>query len=284
MWRIDKALPYILSSLVLIAFGCGGEVQASGGGAVSFSGVFPSAACVRRSCADANASCGFIGDGCGDLVECGGAGIVNTGCPDQESCGGATVNQCSPGVCAPATSCGAKNCGFIGDGCAGNLYCGDCAFPEVCGAVEPNRCGTPSPEPQALDGTMDISRASADEFEVYGRVTLARADRENTLQVAFWLVRPESGKGIDLKTLDAELRQYSPEDVWDLDPQGTMDLDVEETDCHGEGNCLLGITATLHVTSSPVFVGDITLTAKEIWVEASDSGGGCSTSFPIPSK
>ncbi len=89
--------------------------------------------CTPTTCGDEGANCGSIGDGCGDLLNCG-------TCSGYDSCGGGG----EPNVCGcTATTCVAegKDCGAVADGCGDLLDCGTCTDPLVCGAEEPNVCG-----------------------------------------------------------------------------------------------------------------------------------------------
>ncbi len=94
--------------------------------------------CDPRECADVNAECGPIADGCGDLVDCG---------PCEEpgdTCGGGGVpNQCGNDGCVP-TDCAMEDaeCGPIADGCGETIDCGPCEEPETCGGSGvANECG-----------------------------------------------------------------------------------------------------------------------------------------------
>jgi hypothetical protein len=104
-----------------------------------------STSCKPRTCADAGANCGPIGDGCGGILNCG-------TCASPEICGGAGVPSvcgnpyardgaaCAPRSCADLGA----NCGPIGDGCGGLLDCGTCASPYICGGGgTPSVCGNP---------------------------------------------------------------------------------------------------------------------------------------------
>jgi hypothetical protein len=107
--------------------------------------------CCPITCIQAGASCGVIGDGCGEILHCG-------DCPAGETCGGATVpNQCgSPpdAGCVPVT-CRLLNvnCGVVSDRCGGIIQCGTCMFPETCGGGGvPFVCGMAPPLTCAVDG------------------------------------------------------------------------------------------------------------------------------------
>lgn len=94
----------------------------------------PSDACVPRTCAQQNANCGTVDNGCGVQLNCG-------VCSGQQTCGGGgTPNRCG---CAAAT-CGSPGtvCGVI-SACGSTLDCGNtCVAPNWCGgAGVANRCG-----------------------------------------------------------------------------------------------------------------------------------------------
>ena len=59
-------------------------------------------------------------------------GVPKSNGEDVDPC----VRACTPG-----------DCGKIGDGCGDFLDCGDCEDGLVCGALTPNRCDTPPPDP-----------------------------------------------------------------------------------------------------------------------------------------
>lgn len=79
--------------------------------------------CVRRTCAEAGATCGPASNGCGGTIDCG-------VCTAPDICGGGGVpNQCgSGGTCTPHT-CAQEGvqCGLAGDGCGGVVTCAPCA-------------------------------------------------------------------------------------------------------------------------------------------------------------
>ncbi|MFO0679219.1 MAG: hypothetical protein U0169_22010 [Polyangiaceae bacterium] len=103
-----------------------------------------SASCVPRTCAQAQANCGPIGDGCGGLLQCG-------TCTAPESCGGGGVaSRCSEAVrCMPKTCADfpVTACGPLADGCGGLITCGvdgqgGCVAPQSCGgAGVASQCG-----------------------------------------------------------------------------------------------------------------------------------------------
>ncbi len=111
---------------------CGGNVfVAPDGGAVNL--------CTPQTCATLGYDCGQAGDGCGNLLNCGGT------CPGTEYCGGGGPNVCGGNVfvgpdggtvnlCTPKT-CGelGYNCGPAADGCGNLLQCGACLGADTCG-------------------------------------------------------------------------------------------------------------------------------------------------------
>jgi hypothetical protein len=107
------------------------------------SGGHSTGSCKPRTCADADANCGPIGDGCGGLIQCG-------TCTGSEACGGGG----KPSKCGGATNCvpltGANDgsgacagkCGPLADGCGGLIQCGGCTAPQTCGGGgNPSVCG-----------------------------------------------------------------------------------------------------------------------------------------------
>src|SRR4051812_16370304 len=92
--------------------------------------------CGRNTCAKMNAACGFIGDGCDAVINCG-------SCPSPSTCGGGSVlfhcgsgGSCVPRTCAQANA----TCGPIGDGCGSTIDCGRCPPGETCGVSGSNQC------------------------------------------------------------------------------------------------------------------------------------------------
>ncbi|MFO0671168.1 MAG: hypothetical protein U0235_16330 [Polyangiaceae bacterium] len=105
---------------------CGGNLNALDGGSV----------CVPKKCGDMGIGCGPAGDGCGNLLDCG-------GCTFPAWCGGGGFAKCGGNlkaldgggsICVPK-DCAAqgKNCGPASDGCGHQLQCGDCTLPQICG-------------------------------------------------------------------------------------------------------------------------------------------------------
>ncbi len=94
--------------------------------------------CGLQTCQSVGANCGPVGDGCGDVLDCG-------ACTAPQTCGGGgTPSVCGGHAgCVPRTcaSAGAA-CGPIGDGCGGALDCGSCEAPATCGGGgTPSVCG-----------------------------------------------------------------------------------------------------------------------------------------------
>lgn len=97
--------------------------------------------CTPKSCQDQGFNCGFNGDGCGNVINCG-------VCPPQQVCGASQFSQCAMGPpCKPKTCQDLGfNCGAAGDGCGGALNCGICQYPDSCGAKgTPGQCGNSLP-------------------------------------------------------------------------------------------------------------------------------------------
>ncbi len=92
--------------------------------------------CVPGTCGKLGAECGLIGDGCGDIIDCG-------PCPEGETCGGGGIpNMCGVALCDPLP-CGDNQCGYVADGCGGLVDCGPCPPGLFCGADgAPNECVT----------------------------------------------------------------------------------------------------------------------------------------------
>jgi hypothetical protein len=102
--------------------------------------------CKPRTCADAGANCGPIGDGCGGSLNCGScaAPFICGGAGTPSVCGNPYVGDgglaCTPRTCADVGA----NCGPVGDGCGGLLDCGACSAPYICGGGgTPSVCGNP---------------------------------------------------------------------------------------------------------------------------------------------
>ncbi len=118
---------------------CGVTVVPADGGTLGDGGT-----CVPKTCADyPGKNCGPIADGCGGVVDCGTCTVAGEICGATESnvCGNpyADGGGCKPKTCADL----GFNCGKAGDGCGGELNCGTCSAPFICGGVEPSKCGNP---------------------------------------------------------------------------------------------------------------------------------------------
>ncbi len=96
--------------------------------------------CIPQTCATAGPhgtplNCGLQGDGCGNIINCG-------GCDGGTCGGGGTPGICGASTCVPS-NCGAQGieCGPAGDGCGNPLDCGGCDGG-TCGGGGPSKCGT----------------------------------------------------------------------------------------------------------------------------------------------
>ncbi|WP_394832482.1 carboxypeptidase-like regulatory domain-containing protein [Pendulispora rubella] len=104
----------------------------------------PPPTCRPRTCVQAGATCGPVGDGCGGIIQCG-------DCTPPQTCGGGgTPSQCGGSQCVKRTCAQAgATCGPVADGCGGILNCGECIPPQTCGGGGvPNQCGNPSCVPR----------------------------------------------------------------------------------------------------------------------------------------
>jgi hypothetical protein len=103
--------------------------------------------CVPAKCP--TGACGQLGDGCGNVLDCG------NDCPSSAPvCGGGGPNVCGVNACKPIAACGiGQNCSTIPDGCASTVPCGTCGTGQACaGDGTPNRCCTPKTTcPAGLD-------------------------------------------------------------------------------------------------------------------------------------
>ena len=96
--------------------------------------------CVPQTCQQQNIACGPAGDGCGNVIQCG-------GCTAPQTCGGGGVpshcGELDTGSCMPMT-CASQHiaCGPAGDGCGNLLMCGTCSGNQTCGGGgTPGQCG-----------------------------------------------------------------------------------------------------------------------------------------------
>ncbi len=118
---------------------CGGAVPNQCGGLAGGDG----GSCLPTKTTCAPGDCGFISNGCGNVLNCGACtapaicgfgGSSVCGVPD----GGVT---CTPKTCAQL----GVNCGQVADGCGGlTVNCGACTAPQYCGGGGNNICGPTS--------------------------------------------------------------------------------------------------------------------------------------------
>ncbi len=130
--------------------------------------------CVPSTCKQLKADCGKVTD-----PKCG--GVVNCGtCSGGKTCGGGGVhNQCglsgSGGDSCVKETCASQkiSCGQAGNGCGGELSCGVCALPQICGGdpTKPGQCGctgTCSKVPTCEAGTTTLTGKVYDPAGTYG--------------------------------------------------------------------------------------------------------------------
>src|ERR1700690_1079171 len=127
-------------AVVILASACHSDdhfpISTPGGGDAGVD----AAPCTLVTCASANATCGPVGDGCGNAIDCG-------SCTAPDFCGGdGTYFQCGDTTPCVPKGCGTANCGVIADGCGGvTASCGTCPSNELCGANGvANMCGVPA--------------------------------------------------------------------------------------------------------------------------------------------
>ncbi|AKU98195.1 Tryptophan synthase alpha chain [Labilithrix luteola] len=100
----------------------------------------PTGTCKPKTCADLGANCGPIGDGCGNVVQCGACSGADETCG-----GGGTPSVCGKPPCTKLTCADlGANCGAAGDGCGGVIpSCGTCDATkgEICGGGGASKCG-----------------------------------------------------------------------------------------------------------------------------------------------
>ena len=120
------------------------------------------------TCADVDAECGPVPDGCGGFIDCG-------GCEEGYLCGdgdhrGRCIDSDEAVECEPM-SCDdypEVNCGPMPDGCGGlSADCGECTEPEICGGgALPNVCGADATHPDGCEGLcQDQAVCSGDDPE-----------------------------------------------------------------------------------------------------------------------
>jgi hypothetical protein len=100
------------------------------------------------ACANAKAECGFISDGCGNVLDCG-------DCPLGESCATSGIaNRCGPPEKPWECQVEGRECGNVESSCGGALIpCGSCGDGEVCN--DNGKCGDPC-EPALPEGATDV--------------------------------------------------------------------------------------------------------------------------------
>ena len=110
-------------------------------------------------CPGENDACGYVSDGCGGVVNCG-------GCSAGSYCDG---NSCRPQQCTPSTCASLGfTCGEHADGCGGYARnaqgvegCGVCSGGQICGLNAPGICG----------GCVQIPKATACPANSCGQVS-----------------------------------------------------------------------------------------------------------------
>ena len=90
-----------------------------------------------------NGTCGTVGDGCGDQIDC--EASAETRCPDGETCGGGLqAGVCGSGeTCTPipvSQACGGK-CGSQSDGCGATYQCTSENGGQTCNVAGGESCG-----------------------------------------------------------------------------------------------------------------------------------------------
>jgi hypothetical protein len=129
--------------------------RCGGGGIANVCGAPPTVdGCVEATCMGLGFLCGDTSDGCGHVLDCG-------SCVAPLTCGGGgTAHACgiggaldggvfdATGGCGPLPGCCpltcialGVECGVAGDGCGGELHCGDCPSGQVCGRTTAGQCG-----------------------------------------------------------------------------------------------------------------------------------------------
>ena len=77
--------------------------------------------CTPKTCASQATVCGPVGDGCGNILQCG-------TCPANQACVGGKCVGCTPKTCAGQS----YTCGMQGDGCGDAINCGACPSGKGC--------------------------------------------------------------------------------------------------------------------------------------------------------
>jgi hypothetical protein len=106
--------------------------------------------CTPTTCMASNTTCGPIGDGCGNILQCG-------MCPSGQACiEGVCSTGCTPKTCASE----GFTCGMQGDGCGNAINCGACPSGTCGGGGTPGMCGNGSCSPKTC-ATLDLMCGSA---------------------------------------------------------------------------------------------------------------------------
>ena len=106
-----------------------GTVRRCGGGELDC-GECP---CVPTKSGCAVGECGEFADGCGGIINCGGAAYCHEEIGDRMVCDPVS-KRCE---CGTPRTCQSNSCGILDGGCGINYDCGDCSAPETCSS---NRC------------------------------------------------------------------------------------------------------------------------------------------------
>jgi hypothetical protein len=142
-------LAAIFVAAQLAACNCGGHTGSGKDGGEDGGSSGSGGGCGLRTCAKANADCGPIGDGCGDIIQCG-------NCPATQTCGAAGPNVCG--------SAGGNNTGGgsgNGGGGGGPGTGGDAGCTNLC--LQQKAC--PSGTTTSVSGTV---YAGTDPTQGYG--------------------------------------------------------------------------------------------------------------------
>jgi hypothetical protein len=133
----------------VVGNGCGGQLDCGtcpagqDCGAAGIPQLCGTPNCTKATCTPANGAhyCGEVGDGCGGKMDCG-------NCDPGQACGGGGLpglcgylpdsGNCTPITCRQTNG---KYCGVVGNGCGGQMDCGNCDSGQTCGAGGvPNIC------------------------------------------------------------------------------------------------------------------------------------------------
>jgi hypothetical protein len=108
--------------------------------------------CLAHTCQQINAMCGLVGDGCGNVLNCGTCTPPQV-CTPNLQCLGTPDGGCAPTTCQLAR----VMCGEIGDGCGQVLQCGPCPPGAMCIM---GQCSAPPPDagPPLFDSGTCVPR------------------------------------------------------------------------------------------------------------------------------